>query len=207
MEGTTEDRRVTRTKEAILKALISLIEEKGFEAVSVSDITSRANINRGTFYLHYQDKYDLLEKTESEIIQDFKQIVLHTNNLTISDIKNTTDILPLVITFFEYLKDHAALLHAILGIKGDISFQTQMKKTIENNLFKIGFFLGIKVENLLVPREYLISYISSAHLGVIQTWLVNGCRETPQEMASILSRLSLQGPISAIGIRWIHTSE
>lgn len=54
------DRRIVRTKKDIKETFISLLEEKGFEKISVSDLTEHANINRGTFYLHYQDKYDLL---------------------------------------------------------------------------------------------------------------------------------------------------
>ncbi len=46
------DRRIARTKTAIREALVALIEEKGFDAILVSDIAERANINRGTFYLH-----------------------------------------------------------------------------------------------------------------------------------------------------------
>lgn len=66
-EESSVDRRIIRTKEAIRDALITLIEEKGFDAVSVINITSRADINRGTFYLHYRDKYDLLEQIEAGV--------------------------------------------------------------------------------------------------------------------------------------------
>jgi AcrR family transcriptional regulator len=194
------DRRILRTKEAIQNALIGLIEEKGFEALTVAEITTRANINRGTFYLHYQDKYDLVEKTVAEIIRDFKEIVLQADPFKISDFYDSVEPLPVIIAFFEYLKDHAPLLHAVLGIKGNISIQAQMKKAIESNIFNVGFFADIKVKNFLVPSEYLISYVSSAHLGVIQTWLEKGCLETPKEMASILSRLLFRGPVAAIGI-------
>jgi AcrR family transcriptional regulator len=79
------DRRIVRTKVAIREALVSLVEEKGFEALSVSDLTRRADINRGTFYLHYQDKFDLLEQTETEIIRDFEAIILQANDLNFAD--------------------------------------------------------------------------------------------------------------------------
>jgi len=56
--NSSEDRRIARTKAAIREALVALIEEKGFDALTVKDIATRANINRGTFYLHYKDKFD-----------------------------------------------------------------------------------------------------------------------------------------------------
>ncbi|EEL70861.1 hypothetical protein IGA_00005 [Bacillus cereus HuA3-9] len=61
MKSAYTDLRVARTKEAIRDALTELINEKGFDSITVKDITARANINRGTFYLHYRDKYDLFD--------------------------------------------------------------------------------------------------------------------------------------------------
>ncbi len=101
-------------------------------------------------------------------------------------------------TLFEYLKERAALVHAILGLQGGVTFQAQIRKTVERNL-KLGFLAGIKAENFLVPGDYLISYAISAHFGVIQTWLQKGCVDSPKEMALILSKLSFDGPLRATG--------
>ena len=75
------DQRILRTRQAIRQALIELIAEKGFDAVSITDLTERAEINRGTFYLHYRDKYDLLEETELEIIAELERIFQQSNDL------------------------------------------------------------------------------------------------------------------------------
>lgn len=193
------DRRVTRTKAVIRDALIGLIAEKGFDALSVNDVATRANINRGTFYLHYRDKYDLLEQTEAEIIRDIERIILEGNVLKPEDLDHIDKPLPVIVTLFEYLKDNAALMHAILGLKGDVTLQTQIKKVIERNL-KFGALAGGRPLTFLAPAEYLISYALSAHFGVVQLWLERGCVETPKEMAAILTRLSLGGPARAISI-------
>ena len=74
MRDNNTDLRVIRTKESIREALVELIEEKGFEAITVKDITTRAKINRGTFYAHYQDKYDLMTKCEEEIMLEMSRI-------------------------------------------------------------------------------------------------------------------------------------
>jgi AcrR family transcriptional regulator len=197
-EEASLDRRITRTKVAIRAALVALIEEKGFEALSVSNITKRADINRGTFYLHYKDKFDLLEQTEADIIRDFEEIILRANALNFADFNSVDKPLPVVVVLFEYLKENAALMHAILGLKGGIAFQTRLRQTVEKNL-KLGFLAGIKAENFLVKSEYLISYALSAHFGVIQTWLQKGCMESPHEMAIVLSKLSLYGPLRMTG--------
>lgn len=192
------DRRIVRTKIAIREALVSLIEEKGFDALSVKDITLRADINRGTFYLHYRDKFDLLEQTEAGIIQDVENIVLQANSLNFTDFNSSDNPLPIVVTIFEYMKENAALMHAVLGLEGDFTFLTRLRQTIEKNL-KLGFLAGLKAQNFLVPSEYLITYILSAHFGVIQIWLKNGCLESPHEMAIVLSKLSLHGVIRMTG--------
>jgi len=197
-EALSVDRRILRTKLAIREALVDLIDEKGFDALSVRDITEQADINRGTFYLHYRDKFDLLEQTELGIIQDIEEIILQANSLNLADFNSTDKPLPIVVTMFDYLKENAALMHAILGLKGDVTFQNQLRKAVEKNL-KLGFLAGIKAENFLVPSDYLISYVLSAHFGVIQVWLQNGCVESPKEMAIILSKLSWDGPIRTTG--------
>lgn len=58
----TVDLRIKRTQKSIKNAFYELIEEKGFDHISVKDITERAMISRNTFYLHYNDKFDLLNK-------------------------------------------------------------------------------------------------------------------------------------------------
>jgi len=56
-----EDRRISRTRQALRQAFMDLVREKGFAAVSIQDVAERANVNRGTFYIHYSDKYELLD--------------------------------------------------------------------------------------------------------------------------------------------------
>ena len=68
--------RKTETKKLIKVAFTKLLKEKGFNNITVSDITNMAKINRGTFYLHYTDKFDLLEKLENDSIEDLKELLL-----------------------------------------------------------------------------------------------------------------------------------
>ena len=64
------DPRILRTRLLIRSAFLDLIREKGFDAVSVQDITDRATLNRATFYLHYQDKHDLMESLIQEVLDE-----------------------------------------------------------------------------------------------------------------------------------------
>lgn len=196
----TEDRRIIRTKEAIRAALVDLIEAKGFEALSVKDITAKANINRGTFYLHYKDKFDLLDQTLNEVIKDIERIILKITALSTADFADTRIPATVVVRLFEYFNDNAALMQAILATKGNYALQAQIKALMWSNVFEKNFVTLVKKEKLLVPGEYLVSYIASAHFGVIQEWLDRGRRESPEEMARILINITFHGPLFAAGI-------
>ncbi|WP_277408505.1 TetR/AcrR family transcriptional regulator [Lacrimispora xylanisolvens] len=61
------DRRIKKTRQLIMDTFIDLLSEKEFEKITINDIAERADINRGTVYLHYMDKYDLLDKCIEKI--------------------------------------------------------------------------------------------------------------------------------------------
>ncbi len=198
------DLRVVRTKDAIRNALVDLMEEKGFEAITVKDITSKAKINRGTFYAHYQDKYDLITKCEEEIIHEISSIAKQNFPKVIAELgTNPTASAPfsLIVSIFEYLNENSGFMKAVLGPKGDLSFQTKLKDFMWKTIFGNDSDALIKEENLLVPVQYLTSYAASAHIGVIQQWLNSGRKESPEEMAHILSTITLKGPFYAAGLK------
>ncbi|WP_054712415.1 TetR/AcrR family transcriptional regulator [Bacillus sp. JCM 19041] len=195
------DLRITRTREAIRTALAELIEEKGFELITVKNLTTRAQINRGTFYAHYQDKYDLLHTCQEEIINGLAEVaspnIAHVmNHLD----KDSQKIIPYVTNVFQYLHKHKLFLKALLGPNGDLSFQSKLRSVMYNKIY--GNENSILNENhFLVPSEYLIAYISSAHIGVIQQWLLENEQKTPAEMAKILTTMTINGPLFAAGLK------
>ncbi|WP_314590930.1 helix-turn-helix domain-containing protein [Paenibacillus terrigena] len=125
------DQMVERTRQLIKETLIRLIEEKGFSNVTVRDLTLHAKINRGTFYRHYLDKYDLLEQLENELLLGLQQHMhtLHYQEMLISHEENKPHF-PLV-EVFRYLKQKGPILKALLGAKGDPAFSQKMKLFLE----------------------------------------------------------------------------
>ncbi|MED1558652.1 TetR/AcrR family transcriptional regulator [Bacillus paramycoides] len=204
MRDVKMDLRVIRTKESIRDALVELIEEKGLATLTVKDITTRAKINRGTFYAHYQDKYDLVDKCEEEFMQEMVTMILENfPNILAEQENNSSTTIPvkLLVSIFEHLDRNRVFMKAILGPKGDLSFQTKWKNFIWKTLFQSNKNPHIQQENFLVPAEYLLSYVASANLGVIQQWLNNDKKESPQEMAHILSTMTINGPFFAAGFK------
>ena len=88
-----EDLRVIKTKKNIKESFVSLVEDKGYEHVCVSDITKRANVNRNTFYLHYANKEDLIRQVVKDIADNLfgkmKDFVAR-NNINIKTINEMT---------------------------------------------------------------------------------------------------------------------
>lgn len=136
-----KDRRVKRTKKMIRDALSELMKNKAFEEISVTDITKKADINRGTFYLHYEDKYDLLDQSEEEIIQEINKIAkrsIHSMDVLNQDVIDHP--LTFVVDIFQYIKENEVFMKAVLGPKGPGSFRLKIQigfdqqfKTAENS--------------------------------------------------------------------------
>ncbi|MZQ85340.1 TetR family transcriptional regulator [Paenibacillus sp. 5J-6] len=92
-------------------------------------------------------------------------------------------------------------MKAVLGPRGNLSFQTRLKKFMWETLYGNNPNAFVKEENLLVPERYLASYMGSVIIGVIQQWLESGGKESPQEMARILTTMSVNGPFFAAGLK------
>ncbi len=197
--GEKQDRRIVRTKKEIKQAFISLLEEKSFDSITVRDLTERANINRGTFYLHYLDKFDLLEKCEEEV---FSRILTIFNAAAVIDIlqgENMTTRLPFFVHIFEYLQEEAAFMKVILGPNGDPSFQEKVRQVFIKNM-EDNILTEFNSNSLEVPIDLFTTYVSSAHLGVIQYWLNTGMKQSPKEITEILFNILMNGPVKASGL-------
>ncbi|WP_312475630.1 TetR/AcrR family transcriptional regulator [Neobacillus sp.] len=193
------DRRIIRTKRLIRDALTELMEEKGFEAITVRDLTEKADINRGTFYLHYRDKFDLLDQCEDEIINEIQKLTHKIDPKDALKFDGQKEPFPFIVYLFEYLQENSSFMKVALGPKGNASFQVKLKELIRRTFFQ-NILSKLKQEEMLVPVDFLIAYVSSAHLGVIQHWLESGMEKSPREMALILSRITLLGPRHVTGL-------
>jgi len=106
------------------------------------------------------------------------------------------DVTEIAVLIFKFLDQNRRFMKAVLGTNGDLSFQTKLKNFMWKTLFE-STDTPLKLENLLVPGEYL----ASAHIGVVQQWLLCDGQESPQEMARILSTITLNGPFFAAGLK------
>ena len=106
-----------RTKTLLIHSLSTLMKQKNIKDITVKELCELADINRGTFYLHYKDIYDMLASIEQELSDKFIQIFQKYNA------RNTKNFpYPLFLDIFEFVSDNAELFHVLIGPNGDISF-------------------------------------------------------------------------------------
>ena len=75
MAAENMDRRVRKTRTMLRLCLAKLLKEKKIQEISVKEISEMADINRGTFYLHYRDVFDLLESIENDLFRQFTELM------------------------------------------------------------------------------------------------------------------------------------
>ena len=174
-----------KTKELIQKSFLQTLENKPFESITIGDITRIAQINRGTFYLHFIDKFDLLDQIEQQL---FAEIGNHIDELQ-SRYSSTQTLEKeqehLAATLFSVIALHSPILKILLSDHGRAGFHMRFRdaftEKVRVNLEKNESF-HVKLK---VPIEYFLSFITSAFLGLIEQWVQNGLDKTPQEMTTL----------------------
>ncbi|MDE5053288.1 TetR/AcrR family transcriptional regulator [Niallia taxi] len=182
------DRRITKTKKAILHAYLSLLQTKGADSISVSDITKRADINRATFYAHYKDKYELLEQSIKEVIDDLEKAIemQHEDQETFS-LKTLEKIFEGILT---NIFKHEKFYTVMLGKNGPTIFSEKLQEIFYEKTVKGLMTVHPEGEiDLLVSKPIYLSYVTSAQFGVTKYWIKNNYMESPIFMAKQLLML------------------
>lgn len=195
------DRRQARTKLALRKALMELIEEKGADGITVTDITTRADVNRGTFYLHYRDAQDMLEQIKTEVLDTLAGLMKEIDVFEVKAYAEKDEPYPKMVRLIEELQRNGDFVKIIFGPKGDLSFALRMKALITKHIWSKISLRQPNFEEFLVPADYLLAYTVSANLGVLTHWIETGMKEPPAEVARFMARIIYHGPMMSSGVR------
>lgn len=180
------DRRVVRTRQMLREALISLILERGYDKLTVNDITDRADLRRATFYLHYRDKDDLLLATLQETFDDLaRQLEPVANN----DHLGGKSELSTYLVIFQHVAENSRLYRAILGGQAGAAIARRIRAYLAHHVSR-GFRPS---HDLLVPADVLANYIAGAEVALIQWWLESEMPYPPEVMADMAQRMLLHG--------------
>ncbi|MFF2878243.1 TetR/AcrR family transcriptional regulator [Gottfriedia sp. NPDC057991] len=189
MSQSLREIKVAKTKKLIKETLLDLIEEKGFEAISVRDITLKAGLNRGTFYLHYRDKYDLMEKGQNEILEGLQDRLIFIRPKEMNEFYSNDMVYPPILNVYHYLKENQRFIKILISTKGDPAFPKKMKEHIKETIYEKLVDLLEEEYMIDIPHEYTTAFISSAFFGLIEQWLEKEEPITPEEMAIMHMKL------------------
>lgn len=124
------DRKKAKTKAALREAFVDLLREKAIESITVSDLTRKADINRGTFYLHYKDVLDLRDHIKAEVQEGLLRIVSTLEPRELFNLASQGIVYDGLIRVYEYFDSQADFFEVMLGEHGDLSFSALLKETI-----------------------------------------------------------------------------
>ena len=183
MTQNTGNLRVRRMQKLLREALLELIEERGFDALTVSEIIQRAMVSRTAFYRHYQDKYNLVE----QIFEDAMNILL-------SAVGNFGPERPprQWVNLFEHVAEYERLYRVLLGGKGSPWFVMKMRTRL-SELVKEHAYVPQKqpiAERRVFVNGFLPTLLASLFVDAITWWLEQGRPYSPAEMARYCSRLA-----------------
>ena len=201
------DRRVRKTRQALREAMQVLMSEKGYDQVTIEELTERADIGRTTFYLHYSAKQDLLLEQFDELLE---QLVGQLSEIPLSSWSQQGRVLPAedhpgrpICMIFHHAAENEELYRLVLHGEGvdQASQRLQEMMTRAVTAFfdpKLGDETG--QVSLHFPVDLFGNYFAGALLGMIKWWLDADMPYTPQEMEAIFFQMFLPGASQVIGM-------
>lgn len=179
------DRRVIKTKHAIFKAFVELLNEKDVNQITITDIAKKANINRKTFYNYYSDAYEVMEEIENLTVEAF------INNMGTVEFTNMADFLTEI--FIQFTET----------VNKDLEFFNLLFKTNNRSFLIVKIVEALKEyvqkrieesNELDIPRfEVVSNFYLSGVLSVYMNWFMNNYDQSIEEISALLTELVLHG--------------
>ncbi|SDC60009.1 DNA-binding transcriptional regulator, AcrR family [Terribacillus halophilus] len=173
------DLRILKTKQNIHLALTKLLKKKALPHIKVTELCREANINRGTFYFHYQEVGDVFKEYYEEVVMDLKESYNEPYRHTvILDPKNLN---PKTVRIFHHIKKYEEFYRIILSKEVPLEFYLMLFDEIRSIL--------MEDKHAVLPKEikdYLYSYSANAIIGLIIEWYRRDFQESADEMNVLL---------------------
>ena len=171
------------------EALITLLEKKDFEYITIKEICAAAGVNRSTFYLHYETIGDLLNETTRYLLDvflsyftaDTQSVALNLKDCELDELMFICD--KYLTPYFTYIKDHKEVFKVALSQNKILGFEDVYKRMFENIFNPI-------LERFHYPsdiRQYVMMYYLNGINSIIVEWLKNGCDKSIDEISKIIA--------------------
>ena len=172
------DRRIIKTQKLIQSTFLTMLIKDGFDEITVKKITEQADISRKTFYLHYLDKYDLLDTIVNKKLEELEEIC---------EQKKEKGFIEGTVIWFNYFDENKDFFSALFSSKNTVSFRKQLLDFMMNQLSK-------KINNISADKdpEILLRFLSMAVLGILESFILNELNSNTEEIAKQVGELLLQ---------------
>ncbi|MNV40357.1 HTH-type transcriptional regulator MtrR [compost metagenome] len=172
------DRRILKTQEALKTAVIELMTVKNFDDITLQELSDKANVSRGTIYLHYMDKYELLDKLIEKHINELRERCEAASDL---------DFVTGSVIWTEYFESNYAFFSMMLASKGAPFFRSRfLEFLIEEFKDEVDITKG---KNEGLNKDLVVQFVASSYVGVVEWWFTNERPVTYQVLAEQLGAL------------------
>lgn len=194
------DLRVKRTNKLIVEAFIKLLSSKTYDKITISDISDEAMINRATFYSHFKDKFDLFERIIDKFLNDFVA-VLDAENLVEEKAINVKKIELVLTKFYDFVKENPDLAKLFITHSNKEILSQRLLNILSERYQEIFDSLDVRNDQLKIPTDFVVSYITSIFIGTVTWWIKQKNHEmTANEFASLVIKLISNGHLTVLGV-------
>ncbi|MCL1975558.1 MAG: TetR family transcriptional regulator C-terminal domain-containing protein [Firmicutes bacterium] len=183
------DRRIRYTKKVLKESLLELMAVKSIGKIQIKEICDLADVNRGTFYNHYNDQFDLLRQVQDEFASEVN--ALQDKRL----IKNMST-LEMITELLNYFAAQLPMCKILFDTNGG----SELISKLMNNAY--DSFLDGWRQKIKKPSErqleMLYVFISNGAAAIIRNWVANDLKETPQEIAQFILQATNYGSSSFV---------
>ncbi|EGF17012.1 TetR/AcrR family transcriptional regulator C-terminal domain-containing protein [Streptococcus sanguinis] len=173
-----ESNKRRKTKAIIERAMVSLLHQQSFDHITTVQLAQAAGISRSSFYTHYKDKYDMIERYQQNL---FHQLGYIFDN-------NQEDIQTAITEVFQFLQLEP-LLAALLTENGTKEIQNFLRHKLQ---MMLADSLQDRFSNRIYnhfEKEYSRVFLANAFFGVCQMWVSRGKKESPEQIAEFLLKM------------------
>ena len=193
------DLRVQRTRKMIIEAFFKLVETKGYEAVTIQDIADEAMINRATFYAHFKDKQHLYDAIFTFTLSAFTAI-LDSQQLVNGNRVRVKHIEELLTQLYINIQENKSFFLTIMDNNFNEHFRKRLAEIIEEKYATIFSQLRITENDIDVPIDFVIEYMTSIFIGTLHWWITSETDMTPNHLAQLVIKLVGNGNLTVLGI-------
>jgi len=192
---TPEDRRIRRSRQMLHEAMIALVLERGYEAVTIKDIVDRADVSRSTFYVHYKSKEDLLTGG----IEDLRALLMAHQRAALDANTGVAErSLGFSLALFEHAQTYRDIYRVLVGERGSAIIMNRMRALLADLVGRDLAAIAPRSDMSGVPRSAVVQFVVGALMSLLAWWMDRKADVAPAEVDAIFRRLTIPAVVAAI---------